>query len=190
MITEDIYKNFSCPTWKALPEIDLYMDQVLSLIDKYLSAFTLPEEEIITSSMINNYVKQRLVPPPAKKRYDKTHIAFFMMICVLKRVLSISAVSLLLSELQKSMTPEAIYTEFCRELESAVRNTASGKAITPSEGTSPCSAMRSAVISFANIASAEAVIRALAPKEPEEQPEAKEKKKEKGKKNDGKEQSE
>ena len=61
--------NFHCPRWKELPEIDLYMDQVVSILEKYLSVFMEYEgEKIITPTMINNYVKQKVVDPPIKKR--------------------------------------------------------------------------------------------------------------------------
>ena len=51
------------PRWDELPDIDLYLDQVLTLLDKYLGPF-LPENggHALTASMINNYVKLRIVP--------------------------------------------------------------------------------------------------------------------------------
>lgn len=56
------------PRWDELPDIDLYLDQVLTLLDKYLGPF-LPENggHALTASMINNYVKLRIVPAPVKK---------------------------------------------------------------------------------------------------------------------------
>ena len=53
------------PRWDELPDIDLYLDQVLTLLDKYLGPF-LPENggHALTASMINNYVKLRIVPAP------------------------------------------------------------------------------------------------------------------------------
>ena len=79
-----------------LPDIDLYMDQVLALSEKYFGAFSDSNEVGITSSMLNNYVKQKVIPSPDKKRYNKEHLARFLMICILKRVLSIAKIKQLL----------------------------------------------------------------------------------------------
>jgi Domain of unknown function (DUF1836). len=56
------------PRWKELPDIELYMDQVISLVGKYLTPI-LPKQEqaLLTKSMVNNYVKLELIPAPVKK---------------------------------------------------------------------------------------------------------------------------
>ena len=59
IIYEDII-NFHCPRWNELPDIELYMDQVVSIIEKNFSCFVGDKNKIVTSTMINNYVKQRL----------------------------------------------------------------------------------------------------------------------------------
>lgn len=54
--------------WEAYPNIDLYMDQVLGVIDKQLSVYYRdPTDRVMTASMVNNYVKQQLLPPPVKE---------------------------------------------------------------------------------------------------------------------------
>ncbi len=78
------------PDWEALPDIELYMDQIITIIDRYLEAYSI--EKLITPSMINNYVKNRIIPPPEKKRYNKKHIAYLIMICFFKQTLSISTI--------------------------------------------------------------------------------------------------
>ena len=56
------------PYWEDLPEIDLYMDQVIALMDKYLSFHKIDENTaVITHSMINNDVKLGIMPAPRKK---------------------------------------------------------------------------------------------------------------------------
>lgn len=51
-------EEFQLPRWNLLPDIELYMDQVLTLIEKYLSPLIVqPNQKIITAAMINNYVK-------------------------------------------------------------------------------------------------------------------------------------
>ncbi|MEE0409511.1 MAG: DUF1836 domain-containing protein [Clostridia bacterium] len=67
---EDVLTNYSLPSWDALPDIDLYMDQVVSVVTKYLDV---PRTAIgvtrsITPAMINNYVKLGIIPPPKKKK--------------------------------------------------------------------------------------------------------------------------
>ena len=85
------------PRWDELPDIDLYLDQVLTLLDKYLGPF-LPENggHALTASMINNYVKLRIVPAPVKKRYGRVQLAYLLVIGLLKQVLPIPDVKTLL----------------------------------------------------------------------------------------------
>ena len=75
------------PRWNELPEIDLYLDQVVNYLEKYLGILSSNDDDkIITKTMINNYVKQGIMPAPEKKKYGKTHIAYLMVICILKQV--------------------------------------------------------------------------------------------------------
>ena len=90
---EDYFKiiKHKLPYWDELPEIDLYMDQVIVLMEKYLSFHITDENtKIITPSMINNYVKLGIMPKKKKKKYSREHIAYLIIICTLKQTLSIS----------------------------------------------------------------------------------------------------
>lgn len=107
----DKVAGFSLPSWKDLPEIDLYMDQVIVLLEKYLS-FYADSERTITQSMINNYVKMEVMPAPVKKRYTREHIAYLVIICVLKQVLPISLISDILKEWTLSYSIESLYDIF------------------------------------------------------------------------------
>lgn len=92
---ERLYEKFSAhtlPRWEDLPEIDLYMDQVIALMRKYLSIFEEDGEKMLTPAMVNNYVKMGAVPPPVKKKYSKAHIAHLLIICFLKQILPISMI--------------------------------------------------------------------------------------------------
>lgn len=84
--------EYKLPAWDEIPDIGLYMEQVLSLMTKYLDYLPpeLKEEEFITAATINNYVRRRLMPEPIKKKYYRIHIAYLIMICTLKQSLSIS----------------------------------------------------------------------------------------------------
>lgn len=93
----DIDKRPSLPRFDELPNIDLYMDQVMALINRYLAFFSVDDEsEIITRSMINNYVKMKIIPIPVKKKYSRIHLACLIMIGALKQSLSIQTISALL----------------------------------------------------------------------------------------------
>ena len=88
---------FTLPTWEEMPALPLYMDQVILLLNRYLRmAQDAAEERGVTPAMINNYVKQRLVPPPEKKRYGRRHLAYLTMVCLLKQSISTGEISKLL----------------------------------------------------------------------------------------------
>ena len=66
-------ENVHLPRWHELPDIELYMDQVITLIEKYLSPLiTLEKHTLLTSSMVNNYVKHGLIPAPVKSATIKS----------------------------------------------------------------------------------------------------------------------
>jgi len=106
------------PRWNQLPDIALYMDQVLLVMGGILE----PLSAEVTSTMINNYVKMKLTPPPEKKKYTKSHLACFLMICLLKKVLSMTEIDTLKTRLFDRYPPEEGYDLFCRELELRVEN--------------------------------------------------------------------
>lgn len=96
---ESFLHNFNLPRWDELPQIDLYMDQVIVLLNDYLGPFSYSDgsdEKLITAAMVNNYVKMKLVPAPVKKKYCRQHLALLIMLCTLKQTLSIAVVSRML----------------------------------------------------------------------------------------------
>lgn len=106
-------RAYDLPEWDSLPELELYMDQVVLLLSRYLTFFSQGEEEkIITPSIVNNYVRMKVMPAPNKKRYSRIHIAYLLMICTLKQSLSIAAIRKLLPlELDEEQV-RAQYTRF------------------------------------------------------------------------------
>ena len=82
-----------------IPNIDLYMDQVTTFMESRLrSATRNPEEDkILTKTMINNYAKNNLLPPPVKKKYSKEHLLTLIFIYYFKGILSISDIQHLLN---------------------------------------------------------------------------------------------
>ncbi len=75
-------------SWEDIPDIDLYMDQVLSYMTRQHVGLELDEN--LTAAMVNNYMKKDLLPRAKGKKYDRQHIAYLTAICLLKQVLSVS----------------------------------------------------------------------------------------------------
>jgi hypothetical protein len=107
----NIFSDFRLPRYAQLPEIELYMDQVISVIDKYLGAFSASGDPVLTPSMINNYVKNRVIPPPEKKKYGRDHLAKLLVICLLKPTMEISAIADIIANAEKLYgTPKMLDT--------------------------------------------------------------------------------
>ena len=81
--------------WDTLPDFPLYMDQVLSYMER--QTIRLDESDALTASMVNNYTKNGLVPRAEGKKYTREHLAYLTVICILKRVMSSREMDLTLS---------------------------------------------------------------------------------------------
>lgn len=109
--------DYSLPRWNDLPDIELYMDQVITLLNKYIENFSLEGEVLLTPSMINNYVKHGIIPSPNKKRYSRVHLARLIIICIMKPVLPISSIAQLLENLLKTRTDQQVFDYFSEHYE-------------------------------------------------------------------------
>jgi len=111
---ENYFLNTHLPEWDELPNIGLYMDQMISELEKYFDCVhpEIKDETIITKAMINNYVRMGYIPRPAKKRYYRVHIAYLIIICLLKNTLSISSISKGLPSDLDEETLKPIYNSF------------------------------------------------------------------------------
>lgn len=83
------------PSWSTLPDIGLYMDQVVTLMERTFGA--MPGAGGLTRSMVNNYVKAGLIRRPVGKRYDRDQLAQLIMIAVLKQALSMEEIARVLA---------------------------------------------------------------------------------------------
>ena len=111
--------NYRLPRYSELPEIELYMDQLLS----YLKLHMLDgEREVITNTMINNYVKHGIVKAPVKKKYKKYHIAYLLAVLFLKKVYSLDEINKLVNIQINSTDIVEAYDTFCDELEADIKN--------------------------------------------------------------------
>ena len=73
--------------WDSFPDIGLYMDQVISYVSRQLISYD--GGEALTPAMVNNYIKDGLLPRAEGKKYSKTHLGYLTAICALKQVLSV-----------------------------------------------------------------------------------------------------
>lgn len=96
-ILEDLKKiDYVRP--EDIPNIDLYMDQITTFMDLQLEASKRHEsDKILTKTMINNYAKNDLLPPPEKKKYSKEHVLTLIFIYYFKSILSISDIQSILN---------------------------------------------------------------------------------------------
>ena len=115
-------KLFKIPRWQELPPIDLYLDQILSLMEDWLGEYMSDgEKKVMTKTMVNNYVKQKIIPPPVNKRYDKKSVASLFVIAILKSVYSINDIARLIELALGASDVENSYDEFCKTTEIAVK---------------------------------------------------------------------
>ncbi|MGN1378553.1 MAG: DUF1836 domain-containing protein [Dorea sp.] len=105
-----------------IPNIELYMDQVTTFMEKELSSTKRYEEDkILTKTMINNYAKNNLLPPPVKKKYSKEHVLIMIFIYYFKNFLSIKDIETMLEPItekyfdsDKDFSITSIYEEVCK----------------------------------------------------------------------------
>jgi hypothetical protein len=84
-------KNIDYIRPEDIPNIDLYMDQVTTFMDDQLASLKrFEDDKMLTKTMINNYTKNHVLPPPVKKKYSKDHMYMLIYIYYLKNMLSIS----------------------------------------------------------------------------------------------------
>ena len=95
------FREFKANEWDTLPDIDLYMDQVIGYLNRQLKNQGKDKDEgqILTPSMINNYVKSGQVTHPDRKKYVREHLAQLYMLCSMKQILTIPDASELIRRL-------------------------------------------------------------------------------------------
>lgn len=134
--------------WEQLPDFALYMDQVLSYMDRQVIRFD--EDDGLTSAMVNNYTKSGLVPRAAGKKYNREHLAYLTAICVLKQVMSTRDMDLLIKqELQGERSVADGYAAFCESLDKALNITADEMELYLDESTLADAAIHFALLSYA-----------------------------------------
>ena len=99
-----------------IPNIDLYMDQVLTFFDEFFGIFRRDQKEnILTKAMINNYVKSNTIEKPMKKKYNKDQLKKLIMIYQIKQVMAINDIQALFDQVERlHLTTAELYDRFLK----------------------------------------------------------------------------
>lgn len=122
---ERAVSGFKLPSWENIPDIGLYMDQVIVLLSQYLGLITSAgdkedgeqdedsgENKIFSAASVNNYVRLKIMPAPVKKKYYRVHIAYLIIIFTLKQAVSINIVKEMLSNELPEEDVQALYSDY------------------------------------------------------------------------------
>ncbi|MDO5334670.1 MAG: DUF1836 domain-containing protein [Coriobacteriia bacterium] len=144
-------KAFRCPRYEELPDMGLYLEQMLGVVNAALDCLV---AEPITKPMMGNYVKNGVVPPAVRKRYYREHLAHLFVMAILKPVFSVEQVARFF-EIQRATYPlQVAYDFFCTEFENALHEAFefSGKALpcVETKRTDETILVRSMVLAAAN----------------------------------------
>ena len=113
-------KSFRMPRYHELPNVGLYLEQTAKYINSFLQPLGCME---VTTSMISNYVKQKLIDGPVKKQYYADQIAYLFFIAVAKTVLSLDALTGFIALQKRTYSLERAYDFFCKQMEGTLKFT-------------------------------------------------------------------
>lgn len=120
-VIEEVFKRYTDGSYikaSMLPDLDLYVDQITTFLTRHLAkTIRFEDDKIMTKTMINNYTKNHLLPPPDKKKYSRDHILLMIFIYYFKNFLPISDIKTILGPLtdkyfhkDADLNLEVIYT--------------------------------------------------------------------------------
>ena len=106
--------------WESIPDLGLYMDQVITFITRaYEPLYGESTKSYLSAPMINNYVKNKLIPRPSGKKYSRTQIAMLIMIVSLKRVCMMEDIRAMISVTNEEDV-QSLYAQFCARQQEAI----------------------------------------------------------------------
>ena len=115
--------SFKLPRYREIPDISLYKDQLLAYIDGVLSPLSICfDDNWLTASMVNNYVKCKLIPAPVKKQYSREQISRLLITCIFKQFLPIASIDHLFRIQLKTYPLDIAYDYAATEIESALHS--------------------------------------------------------------------
>lgn len=162
--------------WDSLPDLSLYMDQVIGYMSRQLIQYG--EGEHLTSAMVNNYIKDGLLPRAEGKRYSRVHLAYLTAICALKQVLPVKDAGLLAADHAEG-EPREMYDRFRKELDTALTETAAHLEVDCPREELPRLALRMAMRSYADKLACQQILELIRADLPEKPEKSKSKKKRK-----------
>lgn len=147
--------KYHCPRYSEIPDFGVYMEQLILILNEYLRPFgSNNKEKLMTVTMVNNYVKCKIIPAPENKKYSREHIIYLFVLGLLKNVLSISVIARIIEVSAVQYTLERAYNFFAEELENSLKATFATRdfsdANSKKEGTKLSLIVHSALIAFAN----------------------------------------
>ena len=107
-------EEFRLPRYAQIPDVGLYLEQVVRYVNSHLAILG---EPALTSSMVSNYVKQRLIPAPQKKLYTAQHLARLLFLAVVKPVVPLDGLRMMFGIQEDSYALQTAYDYFCDEFE-------------------------------------------------------------------------
>lgn len=111
-------QGFRLPRYQEIPDVGLFLEQTVRLVNGYLRPLGGIE---LTPSMVSNYVKQKLLPPPVKKQYGREQLAYLIFMAAAKTVLPLEDIRLLFALQREHYEPETAYNYFCDEFENVLQ---------------------------------------------------------------------
>lgn len=108
--------NFTLPSWEELPELELYLDQVLLYVNQSQEKAFGRTDKAVTSAMVNNYVKHKYLAKPIKKKYSRIQLARLLVLTSLKPVFPIPDIAACIDLLLENQSSEELYNAFVRSL--------------------------------------------------------------------------
>lgn len=118
-IQKNNFEGILFPHWDELPNLDLYMDQVVEYVNTVLTPLELPA---VTSTMINNYVKKKMILAPIKKRYQTLQIADILIISLLKPIFSLDQIRAAIDQITAYDYPKNAFNAFVDILSGYFKN--------------------------------------------------------------------
>ena len=110
-------KTFRLPRYHELPDVGLYLEQVVRYVNRYI----IMEENELTPSMVSNYVKQKLIPGPVKKSYTADSIAYLLFMAYTKTVIPLGDIRFMMGVQKETYDLQVAYDYFCAEFENLIQ---------------------------------------------------------------------
>lgn len=139
--------SFRMPAYREIPDVGLYLDQVVKYINGCFADF--PEMKI-TSSMVSNYVKMKIIPSPHKKTYSRDQIAALLFIVIAKTVLSMDHIRICLTMKDSFSSNEDAYSTFAARLKEVLSHMEEGTDLKSAGGSEQEQALDHIVITAAH----------------------------------------